>query len=510
MTRRWLSKRARGIFVPIAPFGLFLALLLLPFRGSAQDVPPLRILGALDGQLLTPEGRVSVESTTAAAGEPLQLWFVSDAGDEMLLGVDDSPVERTYGPDCGEEPCQTTNEYSFRLPRSLRGLPEGWGHLEARDTTTGLATSTGRLYWDETPPRARILEPRFNERLTRALGWRVVAFTDDENIAAIHVKWFLTTAKARFIPLFEQHKLGAQFANNGHAACVPTTIAALLKWLDDTGQWQTTLPFFTDQFMVNSLGFFMTTTNSGTSGSGGEQGIVDFLDFWFGYKRNVDYTLEHPGQAVSANQVGFPPQRLYMECQKGGAIAVGLHNMPPSDDPGVLFNDPPFGHAMALDDMMLNADGSAWVRLMDPNVEPPGSNTGKYRWFKMSSDGTLNWSNANVEYYNPFPFTGKVRVDEMYILRDFVSSASSSQAAQLAASLAGESEGRSREIPTQGDIPGRRVAGGKLWIGNFRPPRKSPGPWLLVTESTDEAGFMQRDFQLVGADLSDLPEPPTR
>jgi len=254
----------------------------------------------------------------------------------------------------------------------------------------------------------------------------------------------------------------------------------------------------------------METTNGGTSGAGGEQGIVDFLNFWFDYKRNVHYTLEHPGQGVSPNQVGFTPQRLYMECQKGGAIAVGLHNMPPSDDPGVFFNDPPFGHVVALDDIVLNADGSAWVRLMDPNVEPPGSDFGKYRWFKMNPNGTLNWSDANVEYYNPFPFTGKVRVDEMFILRDFVFISNLAGGAQPVASV-GEGRHRGpREVPTEGEVPGRRVAGGRLWIGNFRPPKASPGPWLLVTESTDRAGFTQRDLQVVGAELSDLPEPPPR
>jgi hypothetical protein len=39
----------------------------------------------------------------------------------------------------------------------------------------------------------------------------------------------------------------------------------------------------------------------------------------------------------------------------------------------------------------------------------------------MNENGTLNWKDANVEYYNPFPFTGKVRLDETFILSDFVS-----------------------------------------------------------------------------------------
>jgi hypothetical protein len=486
-----------------------LAIVLFPSNGSPQADRRFGFLGALDGQLLSPGGRVSVASIPRL--ERLELWFVPEVGDEVLVGSDTAPVERTFGPDCGDEPCQTGSEYSFLLPPSLRAVPEGWGHLEARDPATGEAVRTGRLYWDETPPRARFLEPRFNLPPTRRNGWRIVAFTEDENVVFINVKWFLASETARFIPLFEQHKLGAQFANNGHAACVPTTIAALLRWLENTGQWKTTLPFFTDQFMVNSLGFFMGTTNSGTSGSGGVQGIVDFLEFWFGYQRNVHYTLEHPLQGASPGQVGFTPQRLYAECQKGGAIAVGLHNMPPSDDPGVLFNDPPFGHAMALDDIVLNADGSAWVRLMDPNVEPPGSNTGKYRWFKMNPDGSLNWSDANVEYYNPFPFTGKVRLDEMYILRDFVFIAGLAQGAEPLASVGGDgNHRRRREVPTEGEVPGGRFAGGRLWIGHFRPPKGSPGPWLLVTESTDRAGFMQRDLQIVGAELSDLPEPPPR
>ena len=149
--------------------------------------------------------------------------------------------------------------------------------------------------------------------------------------------------------------------------------------------------------------------------------------------------------------------------------------MPPSEDPGVFFNDPPFGHAMVLDDMVLNSDGSAWVRLMDPNVEPAGSDFGKYRWFRMNANGTLNWKDANVEYYNPFPFTGKVRLDELYIFSDYVNIPVSSSSVLASSDVpdSGWASGRDdsvtrwhrhgRKVPTEGEVRGVRLRNGSCF-----------------------------------------------
>jgi hypothetical protein len=108
-----------------------------------------------------------------------------------------------------------------------------------------------RVYWDETPPRASFLSSRFNAELSSADGWDVIAQTLDENISVLKVKWILANANSRHIPTFEHHVLGADFA--GHAACVPTTVAANLWWLHDTGQWFTRLGFFNEDFTVTSF-----------------------------------------------------------------------------------------------------------------------------------------------------------------------------------------------------------------------------------------------------------------
>lgn len=147
------------------------------------------------------------------------------------------------------------------------------------------------------------------------------------------------------------------------------------------------------------------------------------------------------------------------------------------------------------------SDGSAWVRLMDLNVEPPGSSTGKYRWFKMNPEGSLNWSDANVEYYNPFPFTGKVRVDEMFILRDFVFIGGFAQGAQLLASFGATAttagarcprRARCRAVASPEDDCGSGVSG--LRTGPRAPgsssPRAPTGPALRRgTSSSWERSF---------------------
>jgi hypothetical protein len=268
---------------------------------------------------------------------------------------------------------------------------------------------------------------------------------------------------------------------------VPTTVAANLWWLHDTGQWFTRLGFFNEDFTVNSLGGFMNTTTSGTTGAGGVNGTVDYLNHWFGYENGVHYTLEHLGGAdfgASATQVGFSPQQILQQFQAGGAISLGLHNTPPGPD--VLFVDPPFGHFVALDNVVLNNDGTAWIRVMDPHLAPPAT-LGTYRWFRLLPNGQLEWTAANPGYY--VPLSGRVALNELHILRDFVFIAVVS-AAQNAISPGA--------VPERGEVPGALLPGGRVWQGRFKPPAGSPGPWLLVTESTDAAGMTQRDYLYVG------------
>jgi len=465
--------------------------LLLSPSFSAQRLPRLQLTGILNGELLTVGQTLRAESTDRIDG--VEFWFTHDVRSEpVLLGVARNAPELAYGPDCSDDahrteiqPCFRQNAYSLDFGRALHQVPEGWGRLSVREIGAVVDAASTRVYWDETPPRASFSSPRFNAELSSNVGWIVIAHTFDENVVFIKVRWLLANATSRNVPRFEQHELGADFA--GHAACVPTTVAANLWWLHDTSQWFTRLNFFNEDFTVNSLGTFMNTTMSGTSGSGAVNGTVDYLDFWFGYQNGVHYTLEHLGKAdfgTSPTQVGFSPQQILQQFQAGGAISLGLHNTPPGPD--VLFADPPFGHYVALDNVVLNSDGTAWIRVMDPHLEPPAT-LGAYRWFRLLQNGQLEWTAANPGYYTP-P-SGRVALDELHILRDFVFIAAVNSS--LAASAIGE-------VPARGDVPGRFLPGSRTWEGRFEPPQGSPGPWLLITESTDAAGITQRDYLYLG------------
>jgi hypothetical protein len=456
---------------------------------SAQRVPGVRITGILNGELLTGGRPLRAESREPI--EAIEFWFTPESrSDPVLLGVARNSSELAYGPDCGDggaepQPCFRQNVFSLDFGRALHQLSEGWGTLSVREPGATTDAASVRVYWDETPPRASFTSPQFNATLSSAIGWDVIAHTFDENIISIKVIWQLANGTSRNIPRFEQHELGADFA--GHAACVPTTVAANLWWLHDTGQWFTRLGFFNEDFTVNSLGGFMNTTTSGTTGAGGVNGTVDYLNHWFGYENGVHYTLEHLGGAdfgASATQVGFSPQQILQQFQAGGAISLGLHNTPPGPD--VLFMDPPFGHFVALDNVVLNNDGTAWIRVMDPHLQPPAT-LGAYRWFRLLPNGQLEWTAANPGYYSP-P-SGRVALNELHILRDFVFIAvvSSAQNTNLASA-----------VPERGEVPGALLPGGRVWQGRFKPPAGSPGPWLLVTESTDAAGMTQRDYLYVG------------
>lgn len=472
----------------LAVSGLLLSLS-PPF--SAQRLPGLQITGILNGELLTVGQMVRAESTAPVDG--VEFWFAPDSrSGPVLLGVARNAPELAYGPDCSDDPgrteiqpCFRQNTFSLDFGRALHGVPEGWGALSVREIGAGVDAASARVYWDATPPRAAFSSPRFNAVLSSNIGWEVIAHTFDENVISIKVKWLLANATSRNVPRFEQHALGADFA--GHAACVPTTVAANLWWLHDTGQWFTRLNFFNEDFTVNSLGGFMNTTMSGTTGAGAVNGTVDYLEFWFDYVNGVHYTLEHLGGAdfgASATQVGFSPQQVLQQFQAGGAISLGLHNTPPGPD--VLFADPPFGHYVALDNVVLNTTGTAWIRVMDPHLEPPATQ-GTYRWFLLLPNGQLEWTAANPGYYNPL--SGRVALDELHVLRDFVFIAAANSS--LGADLIGE-------VPTRGEVPGRLLSGGRTWEGRFKPPEGSPGPWLLITESTDAAGITQRDYLYVG------------
>ena len=271
-------------------------------------------------------------------------------------------------------------------------LPEGWGQLGVRDLGTG-AVGSVRVYWDGTPPKASFVTPRFNAEPGRKGSYQVVAQTADENIVSIVVKWKLAIVPGREVPLFEQHFLGYDFAQ--HAACVPTTVGANLQWLQDTGQADVVGPFDGDnKGLVTTVGAFMGTDSSGTTGSGARDGTAWFLFLEEGLVPDQDYTLEHLGSGDADGSAGFTPQQMLEELQAGGAVSLGFHN---------VATDSGFGHFLALTNVVLNADGSARIAVMDPNVEPnPGGQTvGQYRIFKLNTNGKIDWTAGNPGYYSP-------------------------------------------------------------------------------------------------------------
>src|SRR5207245_5414668 len=107
---------------------------------------------------------------------------------------------------------------------------------------------------------------------------------------------------------------------------------------------------------------------------------------------------------------GFTPQQMLEQFQAGGAVSLGFHNLP---------SDSGFGHFLALTKVVLNQDGTAWIVVMDPNVEPNpnGQTSGEYRSFKLHANGKLDWTAANPGYYSPA--SGTVKLDGPLSLRDF-------------------------------------------------------------------------------------------
>jgi len=116
---------------------------------------------------------------------------------------------------------------------------------------------------------------------------------------------------------------------------------------------------------------------------------------------------------------------------------------------------------------------------------------GEYRSFTLHTNGKLDWTAANPGYYSPA--SGQVELDELLILRNF-------PPASLTA------PGAADDVPTSGEVPGRISADGRTFVGTFVPPAGSPGPWLLISESTQAAGHTQRSYRYIGGKFGTGPE----
>lgn len=478
-------RSAKRLWIPA-----ILTVLLSSSVALAQDTRPPRIrLGSnYDGQLLTTGNSVYAQVPPDSSG--VEFVFQPESrGDVILpavqLGTDYGHMEPAFGPDCNDRPCEK-RVFSVQLDRQLKHQPEGWGQLIAREIGTGDVTSV-RVYWDDTPPVATFSTPQFNEQPGINKKIHVVAHTFDENIVSIKVTWKNVdlTGGGRQIPQFEQHNLGYDFA--AHAACVPTTVGANLKYLDNTtGQADTIPSGYSNSDIVHTLGAFMGTDTSGTSGDGAVAGTMTFL-LLSGYLPFFNYELEHLGSSDAQGKYGFTPIQMLIEYAFGGTVSLGFHN---------LSGDSSFGHYLALSNVVYNADGTAWIVVMDPNVEPnPGGVTqGQYRWFKLHTNGKIDWTATNPGYYSPA--SGQVKLDELLILRNFASNGIFSTTKPV-------TDGR----PTQGDVAGKLTEGNHTFVGDFTPPEGSTGPWLLISESTDSSGHMQRSMQLVGGHFTNNQPP---
>ena len=457
-----------------AKFFVILAALVLPPAAGAEDVPRVRVAGTFEGQLVTVNDKIYASVPADSTG--VEFFFTPEGRDvaPISLGRDPGHMEPTFGPDCGRTPC-AKRVFSVKLGRQIKKLPEGWGHLTVRDVGTDEEGSV-RVYWDATPPKAPFLSPRFNAPLRRSNKYQVIAHTLDEDVISLKVVWKLALDPGREVPLFEQHFLGFDFAQ--HAACVPTTVGANLQWLQDTGQADVVNPVFAGdpKGLVTALGSAMGTTSSGTGGTDAQDGTALFLFFTQALLAGQDYTIEHLGLPDANGQFGFTPQQMLEQFQAGGAVSLGFHNLP---------SDSGFGHFLALTKVVLNQDGTAWIVVMDPNVEPNpnGQTSGEYRSFKLHANGKLDWTAANPGYYSPA--SGTVKLDELLILRDF-------PPANLAAATSAD------DVPTSGEVTGKISEDGRTFVGTFVPPEGSPGPWLLISESTHAAGHTQRSYRYVG------------
>lgn len=457
---------------------VIVALFLVQGGALARQAREVEIIGVRPGSLLTRESSIHVRVDPRAQQAGVTFWFhPAGGGPPLYLGQDSTPEERSYAPDCGDGDCVVANEYSVELRHAVCGDWEGPGSISVLPIGEARRIAAVPVYWDPTPPKSVFVQPAFNQAAARSGGFSVVTQSMDQDLVAVNVYYFDAPILpfGRGIPRFEQHLHGAALSPGGHASCVPTAVAANLEWLDSTGQWNARPGLCgagNHACFVGVLGFFMGTSATGTTGSGARDGLMDYLRVEFGYQEGTHYELEQdvvPLEAVILGFIGHRPDRLLEEFLTGASINVGIHNMP---------GDPGFGHYMAVDNVTLNHDDTATLILMDPNVEPPGSPQGMRRAFTLHPDGTLDWDVDVVGYYDP-P-SGKVKLDELLVLRPWASGLSFVGSRQRG-----------------GQVPGSLQKDG-TWIGRFQPPAGSAGPWMLMTESVDAAGNLQRDYQYVG------------
>jgi hypothetical protein len=432
-------------------------------------------------------------TTTDIAPAPIpgvEFFFTPELNHRTIsLGIDRVGVVRGAGPECTPN-CLIENVYQMTLAEDLATAFDGWGRLGVRIVGHTEEDGFVRVYWSSQPVRASFTQPSFMQTPNTAGNFNIVAESLANNIVSIKVGWKLAVPVSRHINQFEQHVLGPDLTSGGHASCAPTSAAANLAWLNDTGQWADISPLVTldcqngrDRCLVNLVGTLMGTQGGGTSGSGMDTGTIVYL-LTMGYFRNVQYFLGHPYQPGDPNlgTYGLSPETLLGHFVIGDIMNAGIHN---------LATEPSLGHVLAVDNISINNDGSANVTLMDPHTVDNPSGKGIYRLIHMNPDGRVDWNGAFPAFGYYSPSSGKAKLDELQWL-SFLPFASIFDIFS-----ANDVNPAAAATPASGQVRGSLQKNGRTWTGTFTPPASSPGPWLLMSEVTLESGLKERSFRYV-------------
>jgi hypothetical protein len=408
----------------------------------------------------------------------------------IALGTDDGTHPRpVFGPDCPEAPCVVADEFTVQLGTGLGRVSDGPGDLiVVSPIGSGNVVGTKRIYWAKFPPRATIQSPAFGARI-RPGGTTVLAHTRNKNVVDIQVfavtPFTRSCASGAHVPPFEQHWLGNGLRFHGHSSCAPTSMGALLQYLDDNGLATVVPAYGSDctlveectapenlvpyRCLVTDLGKGMDT-NGVTSGpphfGSTDQILVGteaFLNDKFGYVNHLAYEGNNDlwGGAVDT---GFPPSSFYEEYAAGGPFIVGFSTLAGAEVP--------IGHYVVVDGVTMNADLTAELTVMDPHFAADDSAPacGLYKTYHVRLDGTMDYTLYPDNLTQPVALGGIVTL--RFADRD---------------PGCGE-----KPVPVAG-----KMINLKWWEGHFTP--SAPGPYLLISESRDQAGHVQRDYQYVVA-----------
>jgi len=473
-------------------FFAFATLAAAQTAGSLNGAPQtLTFQDVQNGDLITDGQQLHVALNHVEPGLPLpavEFFFTSETrGATTAVGTDRTGMVPGFSPACATPLCTIQGVYTLTIGDTFSPFPTGWGLLSARIAGHRNDDAFVRVFLHRAPIDGVFTQPVFQEVVPPGGTVRVQIDSLAENIVSMAAQWlWVEPAGDRNINRYEQHVVGAGLSPNGGASCVPTAIGANLAWLNDTTQWLTIPNSITsacsgsrDYCFVTFLGLLMGTSGSGTSGAGADKGLVAYLNA-IGYSKGTDY--EFTDESVLTGGV-TAPEYLLSRFSNGEVISVGVNNFP---------GEQGFGHALPLDNILMNADGSAQIRLMDPFTLNNPPTLGIYRWFHMAKDGTLDW-NHGVPAPGYGPASGHLRVSSALTISgfhffNFLPAAIVGNAPSAMSALS--------TVPQSGPIK-LTQAGEHTWVGEFTPPAGSPGPWLLVSQVTLESGHTKTDYRYV-------------